>query len=175
MIATRFKQSVKLLFIATSVASLSACAVFKNQESCNRIGGINGCVSMDEVYSMSENGQISSTRSPYSVDGEQFNVSTAGKGVPVGQTSSQMNTSPQSQNSNPSSQISTSGYNVATPNIGQPVRYGERIQKMWIYPYEDSKGNYHEASILYAVIKNPHWVGYPEVAVVDDEYGFNEE
>ena len=44
---------------------------------------------------------------------------------------------------------------------GQPVRYGETVQRIWIAPYEDTEGNYHQDSFMYSVMKGGHWKGNP--------------
>ena len=61
-----------------------------------------------------------------------------------------------------------SAYTLAIPQIGQPVRYGDQIQQITIFPYQDSQANYHEASIVYTVLKSAHWVGHP-VAEIQNE------
>ena len=59
----------------------------------------------------------------------------------------------------------TSGFSVAAPTAGTPVRYSETIQQVWIAPYEDTSGNYHEPSMVYAVIQPSHWIGLPVEAI----------
>lgn len=44
---------------------------------------------------------------------------------------------------------------------GSPIRYGETVQRIWIAPYEDTVGNYHQDSIIYSVMKGGHWIGQP--------------
>ena len=44
---------------------------------------------------------------------------------------------------------------------GTPIRSNENIQQIWIGPYEDTNGNYHEPSYVYAVIKKGRWFGEP--------------
>ena len=62
-----------------------------------------------------------------------------------------------------------SAYTLAIPQIGQPVRYGDQIQQITIFPYQDSQENYHEASIIYTVLKSAHWVGHPVAEIQDEE------
>ena len=38
-----------------------------------------------------------------------------------------------------------------------PIRSSEKIQQIWIGPYEDANGNYHEGSYVYAVVKKGSW------------------
>ena len=44
---------------------------------------------------------------------------------------------------------------------GAPVRSGERIQRIWIAPYQDRTHTYHAPSAVYAVMSKPQWRGAP--------------
>lgn len=44
---------------------------------------------------------------------------------------------------------------------GAPLRYGETVQRIWLAPYEDSESNYHQDSMMYAIVKKGHWIGSP--------------
>jgi type IV conjugative transfer system lipoprotein TraV len=44
---------------------------------------------------------------------------------------------------------------------GEPLRFGETVQRIWIAPYEDTEGNYHQDSLIYAIMKGGHWIGKP--------------
>lgn len=48
-------------------------------------------------------------------------------------------------------------------NIGkrEPLRYGETVMRVWVAPYEDTAGNYHQESDIYTVVKPSHWIGFP--------------
>lgn len=64
-----------------------------------------------------------------------------------------------------------SGYHAMTPAAGEPVRAGERIQRIWIAPYQDLANNYHEPSYLYIVLEGPHWIGIPSKEIKLSETG----
>jgi len=53
------------------------------------------------------------------------------------------------------------------PRVGEPLRYGETVMRVWIAPYEDKQGNYHEDSVFYMVIKPGHWTGSTLREIVD--------
>ena len=53
------------------------------------------------------------------------------------------------------------GYPSATPKAGDPVRFGDCIQKVTVFPYEDSEGHYHDISQVFMVVKHSHWIGKP--------------
>lgn len=38
-----------------------------------------------------------------------------------------------------------------------PIRSNEKTQQIWIGPYEDANGNFHEGSYVYAVVKKSSW------------------
>lgn len=38
-----------------------------------------------------------------------------------------------------------------------PLRSGDTVQRMWIAPYEDNEGNYHEDSVVYIVMQKGQW------------------
>jgi hypothetical protein len=42
---------------------------------------------------------------------------------------------------------------------GNPLRSSESVQQIWIGPYEDATGNYHEPAYVYAVVKKGRWLG----------------
>lgn len=44
---------------------------------------------------------------------------------------------------------------------GGPLRYGETVQRMWVAPFEDKEGNYHQESDIYTVVRPGHWIGTP--------------
>lgn len=58
---------------------------------------------------------------------------------------------------------------VAPHLLGDPVRTNERIQHIWIAPYQDLDHNYHEASDVYTVLEQPHWMGNPEKEIKTTE------
>lgn len=58
------------------------------------------------------------------------------------------------------------GYPINT-FAGAPIRNSENVQQIWIGPYEDASGNYHEPSYVYAVIKKGSWIGEPVAAIQD--------
>jgi conjugal transfer pilus assembly protein TraV len=42
-----------------------------------------------------------------------------------------------------------------------PSRTKDRVAKIWLAPYEDNSGNYHEQSNIYTVVENSGWSGAP--------------
>lgn len=52
---------------------------------------------------------------------------------------------------------SPQGYPLAS-FVGKPMRSAESIQQIWLGPYEDANGNYHEPAYIYAVVKKGSWL-----------------
>lgn len=62
--------------------------------------------------------------------------------------------------------INNEGSNYALN--GQPLRHKESVQHIWIAPFEDKDGVYHQASSIFVVLKKSHWDGLPP-SVIDHE------
>lgn len=52
---------------------------------------------------------------------------------------------------------------------GSLLRINESVQQIWIAPYEDVNGIYHDASSIYVVAKKGRWLGKPPEAIAEDE------
>lgn len=46
-------------------------------------------------------------------------------------------------------------------NMSEPLRYGETVMRVWVAPYEDTAGNYHQESDIYTIVKPAHWINTP--------------
>ena len=139
---------IRFMCLSLLLTEITGCAIFKSDFSCNRVGGANGCVSMDQIYSEVQSGKIRADHSPY--DGKQ------------------QPKLPTTQQNMSASHLNTSGgdgYRASIPEAGEPVRFGENIQKIWIFPFEDNHGNYHETSIVYAVLTPPRWIDQPAESI----------
>jgi type IV conjugative transfer system lipoprotein TraV len=65
----------------------------------------------------------------------------------------------------------TSGLSSLEPSTGAPVRSSERVQRIWIAPYQDKSNSYHGSSAVYSVLEHSHWVGRPvkEIKLAETE------
>jgi len=56
-------------------------------------------------------------------------------------------------------------WNAATIIAGSknPLRHAETVQQIWVAPFEDSEGNYHAASSVYAVMQPGFWTHHAGV------------
>lgn len=60
-------------------------------------------------------------------------------------------------------------YPAALVTPGVPLRLQEQVMAVWLAPYQDKQGNYHEPSTLYTVIKPGQWAASPVTAVDGDD------
>jgi type IV conjugative transfer system lipoprotein TraV len=44
---------------------------------------------------------------------------------------------------------------------GQPTRQREEVREITVFPYIDTDGNYHAASVIYTVLKHSQWQPFP--------------
>lgn len=127
----RKKLHFAILFL--SVAQLNACSTsLNNQYDCPNRAGVS-CKSLGEINSMVDQGQIGLNNRTSEVSDVPFSQ------VPT-LTANQIE------------------YGFHGKN---PIRHGEQIQKMWLSPYEDMQGNYHEQHVIYSVVNPGYWIGHP--------------
>jgi conjugal transfer pilus assembly protein TraV len=46
-------------------------------------------------------------------------------------------------------------------NSRHPLRFSETVMRVWVAPFEDTSGNYHQESEIFTVVKPGAWIGYP--------------
>jgi conjugal transfer pilus assembly protein TraV len=127
------KRFVMVIFVLINIGLLSACTT-NSSFDCPNKAGVN-CRSLDQINRMVDNGQIHGRT--------QMDVREETKTNLVDGAEFQ-------------------SFPTAPPFIpGQPIRYGETVQRIWIAPYEDTDGNYHQDSLIYAIMKGGHWIGKP--------------
>ena len=119
------------LFVVVTAFTLSACSSMNGSFDCPNKAGMN-CKSLDEINDMVNSGQIQG-RSRFLSKDESTASTTEFAAYP-----------------------STEIYRA-----GAPIRYGETVQRIWVAPYEDTEGNYHQDSLMYAIVKRGHWIGSP--------------
>lgn len=88
------------------------------------------------------------------------NVSSGGKCAPMHQINTMADRGEfQDQSiSNASLYIDNKRYRYSPANFADiPMRSSDKVQQIWLGPYEDKQGNYHEPSYVYAVVKKGEW------------------
>ena len=113
------------------VMTLSACSSMNGSFDCPNKAGMS-CKSLDQINSMVDSGQISGRSGLLSSDAKMAD-------------SVEFESFPTS----------------AIYHDGAPLRYGETVQRIWLAPYEDTEGNYHQDSLMYSIVKQGHWIGTP--------------
>ncbi len=143
---TAMINGVLFLIAIFSFALLSGCEGMNSEFSCPMRPG-QMCASVDEVNKMVNQGKI----------GKKNNMSNvadkSGYPMEIGTLKSSTLT----------------GYPVGKTETGDPLRYGESVMRVWVAPYEGSDGNYYQASTLYTVVKQGHWVGDPVKAINEED------
>ncbi|HEX4045460.1 MAG TPA: type IV conjugative transfer system lipoprotein TraV [Gammaproteobacteria bacterium] len=46
-------------------------------------------------------------------------------------------------------------------SLKEPLRSDETVMRIWIAPFEDTSGNYHQESSVFTIVKSAYWLGYP--------------
>lgn len=130
----------KILFILVITFLLNSCASH-SQFDCPLKPGIR-CESIDSVNARVDRGEIGN------------NTATL---------------IPSSANIKPISYQRPSYFNGTPFKKGEPLRYGETVMRVWVAPFEDKEGNYHQASDIYTITKPGAWMGAPLHTVDEDE------
>lgn len=129
------KKLLMTTWLMVSALTLSACSSMNGSFDCPNKAGVN-CKSLDQINGMVDSGQIQG-RSGLTGSDDQRTVSTEFESYP----------------------------GAVSYHPGAPLRYGETVQRIWVAPYEDTEGNYHQDSLMYAIVKHGHWIGAPVKAI----------
>lgn len=135
------KKQLSLLALGT-ITLLSGCSSMNNKFDCPRTGGVM-CKSLDDVNRMIDNGEIERIN--------QANAATTSSGK---------------KEVIPTPDVGDTPYPIK-PN--KPLRQQETVMRIWIAPYEDIEGNYHQDTTVFKVIKPGAWIGRPINAVTDED------
>lgn len=114
------------------IVELTGCTGLNSKFDCPNQAGVR-CKSLDQINSMVDSGQIRG-RSVMN-DVEVVSVTYGPEFEPF--------------------------YFKGSTITGRPIRYPETIQRIWIAPYEDTEGNFHQDSFIYSVMSDGHWKGNP--------------
>ena len=128
-------SKIKKIFILMPILSISlltGCTGMHSQFDCNAKGGIQGCATLGHVNRMADQGD--------------FNRDDSVSSSMVTKTAS--NESP-------------TGMFLKTPSAGEPMRFGETVQDVWIAPYQTQDGSYVWPSMETVVLQKGHWIGEP--------------
>src|SRR2546429_294281 len=120
---------------------LTGCADMNSKFDCSMRPGVR-CESLDSVNAKVESGEIGH-------DGDLIRQSAV---------------------EHPASNVKkVSIFSDANFYQRRPLRYGETVQRIWMAPFEDTSGNYHQESYVYTIVRPSHWIGYPVKTMNEEE------
>lgn len=134
----------KLILILPVIILLSGCAEMNSKFDCPMKPGVS-CASLDQVNAKVDRGEIGSSPMPESTYHASVKNSSFSR-----------------------TRLIEPAY-FTSPDVRKPLRYGETVQRIWIAPFEDKSGNYHQESDIYTIVKPGHWIGYPVKSINNDE------
>lgn len=120
---------------------VTGCAHLNSDFDCARKPGIN-CESLDSVNARIDRGEIGGSKTEL----------TAMR-------------APCSKNGSCIVPISS---NDDEDHLRKPLRYGEKVQRIWFAPFEDKQGNYHQESQVFSIVAPGHWLGNPVKEIDED-------
>lgn len=59
--------------------------------------------------------------------------------------------------------------NARLKGLKEPLRYGETVMHLWVAPFEDAEGNYHQASDIYTVVHPSFWIHHPPKSIIGEQ------
>lgn len=128
------KKTTILILILFAVL-LSGCSSLNSNFDCPMKPGVR-CESLDQVNAQVDRGEISHSDIKMTTINQPITTMSGVTKQPLYKDASYL-------------------------NKGEPLRYGETIMRVWVAPYEDTSGNYHQESDVYTIVKPSHWIGYP--------------
>ena len=121
----------KLLLPFIALLFLSGCASLNSNFDCAaKPGGV--CASLSQVNHMVDTGQLGRGKSKKMKADEEI----------------------------PTPEIGLTPYPADdTKTYTKPLRAGETVMRVWLAPFEDTQGYYHQASEVFVVTKLGRWLG----------------
>lgn len=133
------QKKIKTLTVMTAVLLLSGCAAgFDEDYSCKSVGGISGCVTMNDIRGM----------------GGAVNNGVTGGGSGSGLSAGDVN--------------NTFSILPRRNKFGHPTRTLDEVQKVTVFPFVEANGLYVDTTDLYIVLDDRHWSGRPVQAIRKD-------
>ncbi len=136
----RPRQMKKIVVVLPLLILLSSCAEMNTQFDCPMTSGIR-CESIDSVNSRVDHGDMGRLSTSSASDKNRQAMPVYKNVLPVTPKYSAKNAPPRSR---------------------------ETVQHVWVAPFEDKEGNYHQESDIYTVTKPGSWVGAPLKETNDD-------
>lgn len=133
------QKKIRALAIITAVLLLSGCAAgFDEDYSCKSVGGISGCVTMNDIRNMG--GAVNNG----------MTGGLSGSGLSAGDVNNTFSILPRRN------------------KFGHPTRTLDEVQKVTVFPFVEANGLYVDTTDLYIVLDERHWSGRPVQAIRKD-------
>lgn len=125
------KHHIKFIFPVLVLPWVISCASgMSSQFSCQSAKQYGRCLSVSEIDQKIDNGELNGSES-------DLHIKPKAQPLPL-----------------------PHHLNVMTDKAPSLHRHPEITQKIWIAPYEDSQGNYHQGSEVYTVLQPGYWENF---------------
>jgi conjugal transfer pilus assembly protein TraV len=144
------KKTTSLVLSLTTLSFLVGCAAYEESFDCPAGKGI-GCQSVTEVKKKLNQGAIEIPETT-----TEAAARLGGRGVPylapqvsTGQGNGNFKTTSSEGSADPLVFVDSNGLMIE--------RAREKPLRVWVAPYQDQDGNFHEASVVHTVIRPGYW------------------
>ena len=139
----QFLSHFKIPLLAFNFLLLSGCStLFNSGFECNKVGGKKGCAPLSAIHQEAEDIAAENMKQQYQSEHKDKGNKKQSRPIPA-----------------------FTGTSLSIPQVGMPVRIGDSIQKIMIFDYIDTDGNYHEPGFVYTVLSASKWQNHPVKAI----------
>ncbi|GIU52217.1 hypothetical protein TUM4438_44370 [Shewanella sairae] len=157
----------KLSLLLPLTLLFSGCAVMNEDFSCDTVDGISGCVTMNGMHTMIDEGQYRTDQHGNVIKQEAPSLVTDSNidTFPTETTTTKREFDRQGHVVNETTvtiplqvnPLFSQNTPLNAPFSGTPYRVQEQVRELIIFPYEDKDGNYHDTAVMHIVITPSHW------------------
>lgn len=157
----------KLSLLLPLTLLFSGCTVMNEDFSCDKVDGVSGCVTMNEMHTLIDEGQYRTDQHGNVMKQEAFTapIESAVDAYPTETTFTKREFDRQGHVLSETKVITPLQVNplfshdssLNAPFSGTPYRVQEQVRELIIFPYEDKDGNYHDTAVMHIVITPSHW------------------
>lgn len=149
---TSNNDKTKMLLLGT-VVFLNGCVGMNSKFDCNVSSG-GRCAPMGSIHKMVDRGEFNEVSSQKIIEHNYLaKLSSINRN--------------NGSNGNKYQGYLLNSFPYPLNTVSYLLRSRETIQQIWIAPYEDTNGNYHESAHVYAVVKKSQWLAEAEQPVQD--------
>lgn len=137
---------IKTSFLLLPLLALAGCGVYSERFECDPGKGV-GCLALHKV-----DAQVDQKTLPFQIEETQEKEKCQEKAAQNEGEEFIEKVSPEIQDSSLTPEPLT-----LTTDLFERKRLPEQSLKVWIAPYEDRQGNFHEASVVHVVVQPGRW------------------